>query len=203
MKKKLLKYIKTEIIKQYPNYSNDKISEIMYGIEGLYLTLTKTILIFFVAFILGIWKELLLLLIFFNIIRMFSFGMHANKSWICLIFSSSLFITFTYLCKYLNITRFVLYFIYLLIILIIILYSPADTIKRPLINRKKRIIWKILSIITVFIYFLISVNIKNNLIINCLTFSLIIECILILPITYKIFNMPYNNYKNYGLNITR
>lgn len=199
MKKRFLKKIKKDIEKQYPNYSREKIEEIMYGIEGIYLTITKTIIISLLALILGILKELIVLLIAFNFIRLFAFGMHANKSTICLIFSSFLFLTGAYLCKIVIIPNIVCYILYTIVLIIISIYSPADTIKRPLIKKKKRIKFKILSIITVLIYFIITMLIKNNLIINSLIIGLIIECILILPITYKAFKMPYKNYINYGL----
>ena len=86
----------------------------------------------------------------------------------------------------------------------ILLFSPADTKKRPIINKKRRKIYKILSTIISIIYVILSVIIKNNYIENCLIFSIILQNILISPITYKIFNLPYNNYKEYtkthGLN---
>lgn len=81
-----------------------------------------------------------------------------------------------------------------------ILFSPADTVKRPLIKKKKRIIFKILSIVVTIIYFVITLLIKNKLLINSMLFGLLVECILILPITYRIFKMPYKNYIKYGLN---
>ena len=109
MKKRLLNSIRIAIKKQYPNYSEDKIDEVMYGIEGIYLTITKTIVIFALAFILKIAKELLLLLISFNIIRMFAFGMHANKSWICLVFSSILFLGGAFLSKYIVLDKLLLF----------------------------------------------------------------------------------------------
>ena len=109
MKKRFLKRMRALISKQYPDYSNDKLDEIMYGIEGIYLTITKCIVIFTIAIILGIIKEMLLLLLTYNFIRLFAFGMHANKSWICLVFSSSIFILGTYLCKYVSINDYLLY----------------------------------------------------------------------------------------------
>ena len=199
MKKRFLNSIRNSIKKQYPNYSNDKIDEIMYGVEGIYLTITKTIIIFALAFLFKIAKELLFLLIAFNFIRLFAFGMHANNSLTCLIFSSLIFIGGAFICKYAAISKQVLYTLYLISLMIISIYSPADTVKRPLIKKKKRIRFKILSIITVIIFAIISLFIKDNLIINCLITGLLIECILISPITYKIFKMPYRNYKNYGL----
>lgn len=200
MKKKILSKIETEIIKQYPTYSKEKIEEIMYGVEGIYLTITKAIIIFSIALVLGIFKELIILLLMFNIIRLFAFGMHAPNGTICLILSTTIFIGCTYLCKILIIPKYLLYLLYLITLIIISLYSPADTVKRPLIKKRKRNTFKILSIIISIIYFFISIYIKNNLIINTMIIGLIIECILILPVTYKIFKLPYKNYLNYGLN---
>lgn len=200
MKKLFLKKIRTAIKKQYPNYNDDKIDEIMYGIEGLYLTFTKTVVICIIALILGILKELICLLIAFNFIRFFAFGMHASKSSICLIFSSLVFIIFSILCKYIVLPKYLLYILYLLTLAIISIYAPSDTVKRPLIKRKKRIKFKILSIKVVIIYFILTLVSKNNLFINSLIFGLLIECILINPITYKAFKMPYKNYITYGLN---
>ena len=200
MKKRFLNIIRNSIQKQSPNYSEDKLDEIMYGVEGIYLTITKMIIIFIFAFILGVAKELLLLLISFNFVRLFAFGMHADKSWICLVFSSILFLGGAFLSKYIVLDKVVLYLLYLIVFILVAAYAPADTVKRPLIKKKKRIRFKILSVIVVISYFIITLLITNNLIINVLIFGLIIECILISPLTYKAFKMPYKNYKNYGLN---
>ena len=56
MKKRILKKIESSIRKQYPNYNDDKISEIMYGIEGIYLSITKAIIIFIIAIIFNLVK---------------------------------------------------------------------------------------------------------------------------------------------------
>jgi accessory gene regulator protein AgrB len=39
--------------------------------------------------------------------------------------------------------------------------------------------------------------IKNNTISNLFLFSVYTEIIMILPFTYHLFHLPYNNYKNY------
>ncbi|MEE0700302.1 MAG: accessory gene regulator AgrB [Bacilli bacterium] len=200
MKKRFLNKIRSSISKQYPNYNNDKLDEIMYGVEGIYLTITKCIVIFTIALILGIFKELLLLLLAFNFIRLFAFGMHASKSSICLIFSSALFIGGAYLCKTIVLPTTLIYILYLVVLIIMILYSPSDTVKRPLIRKNRRLKFKILSVMVTTTYFITTLLINNNLYINCMIFGLVIECILIIPITYKAFNMPYKNYVNYGLN---
>ena len=200
MKKRFLNKMRSSISKQYPNYNNDKLDEIMYGVEGIYLTITKCIVIFTIALILGIFKELLLLLLACNFIRLVACGMQASKSSICLIFSSELFIGGAYLCKTIVLPTTLIYILYLVVLIIMILYSPSDTVKRPLIRKNRRLKFKILSVMVTTTYFITTLLINNNLYINCMIFGLVIECILIIPITYKAFNMPYKNYVNYGLN---
>lgn len=79
----------------------------------------------------------------------------------------------------------------------IILYAPADTYKRPLVNRKKRLKFKFLSCVITIVYIVLSLTIKNNFLANTFLLALVVEVMLILPITYKALKLPYNNYKNY------
>ena len=200
MKKRFLKYMRNEITNKNKHYSKDKIDEIMYGIEGIYLTFTKSLIIFGVAILLNLFKEIIILLITYNFIRLFAFGMHASKSWHCLIFSLITFVMGSYLCKTIIIPKIILILLYSISFVILLVYAPADTHKRPLINSKKRNRYKLLSMLVLLAYFIVSLVVKKNLIINCLTIGVLIECILVLPLTYKVFNLPYCNYKKYGLN---
>ena len=192
------------IIIKNKNYSKTKLAEIKYGLETLYLMFSKLIIIGILAIILGIFKELIIFILIYNIIRMPSFGLHATKSWICLLSSTIIFIGLPLLMKIIELNTSSKIIIGIIFTIGILLFSPADTKKRPIINKKRRKIYKILSTIISIIYVILSVIIKNNYIENCLIFSIILQNILISPITYKIFNLPYNNYKEYtkthGLN---
>ena len=72
--------------------------------------------------------------------------------------------------------------------------SPADTKKRPIVNKKRRKVYKILSTVLTTIFFIIAILTKNNFISNCLIFSIIMQNCMISPTVYKIFKLPYNNY---------
>ena len=74
-------------LKKYNSYSDSELKKLQYGLEGIYLTISKTIIILLLAVVLGILKEVLILLILFNVIRYFAFGFHAEKSWECLVLS--------------------------------------------------------------------------------------------------------------------
>ena len=187
-----------ELVTTYnKDLSQRDIDKIKYGLEGLYLTITKLIFIIIVSIILGIWKETLLLILIFNGIRLTSFGVHAKRSIDCLISSTLFFILFPILCIKLTIPLIVKVILFIPLTVLIGIFAPADTEKRPLINKKKRKIYKILSIIISIIYMTIAIVIKNNILSNCFIFAIVIQIIIMLPITYKIFGVSYNNYKNY------
>lgn len=177
--------------------SQRDIDKIKYGLEGLYLTITKLIFIIIVSIILGIWKETLLLILIFNGIRLTAFGVHAKRSIDCLISSTLFFILFPIICIKLSIPLIVKIILFIPLTVLIGIFAPADTEKRPLINKKKRKIYKILSIIISIIYMTIAIVIKNNILSNCFIFAIVIQIIIMLPITYKIFGVSYNNYKTY------
>ena len=87
MKDRYLK-LTTSFITKYHAYDDEELDKLRYGLEGIYLSVTKLIIITFIAIILGIIKEIILLLIFLNIIRFTGIRFHAGKSNQCLIFST-------------------------------------------------------------------------------------------------------------------
>ncbi len=197
MKELVVNSIMNNITKYY-DYDNTKINEIKYGIESLYLTISKTIIIFIISILLNMTKELILLFTFYSLIRLTGFGVHAKKSWHCWVTSITMFILIPLLIKYVTLNQELIIISYIVFTLLLIKYAPADTEKRPLINKKKRIIYKVLTITLAITYLIYSLIYKDNtIIINTLYFSVLLEVILILPCTYKLFGVKYNNYKNY------
>ena len=187
-----------ELVTTYnKDLSQRDIDKIKYGLEGLYLTITKLIFIIIISIILGIWKETLLLIIIFNGIRLTAFGVHAKRSIDCLISSTLFFILFPIICIKFSIPLIVKVILFIPLTVLIGIFAPADTEKRPLINKKKRKIYKMLSIMISIIYMTIAIVIKNNTLSNCFIFAIVIQIIIMLPITYKIFGVSYNNYKTY------
>lgn len=184
-------------IKKNSNYNSIKLKEIEYGLISIYLTISKILIIIAFSITLNITKNVMIFMICFNILRTFAFGLHASKSWICLISSTVTFIGIPILSEYITFNIIIKFLILLSGIILIIKNSPADTAKRPIINKKRRLFFKISASVISIIYSILCFVINNNFIINCLIFSIIIENILISPLIYKLFNMPYNNYVNY------
>ena len=181
-------------IRKNTDYDNIKLKEIEYGIVSIYLTFSKIILILVLSYILGIFKEVAIFMICFNILRTTGFGLHATKSWICLISSTTIFIGFPLLCKYIEINIYLKTIICLISTILIYKNAPADTHKKPIVSKKRRIIYKILSTLFAITFSISAIIIQNKFLSNCLIFALILENCLISPTSYKIFGLPYNNY---------
>lgn len=196
MRSKIINSI-MEQIKKYNNFDNIKLQEIKYGLETVYLTIVKTIIFILLAILLKTIKELLLFMLFYGIIRLTGFGVHAKKSLHCWISSILIFVIIPILIKYVTLNNYVIYLISIISIIILAIYAPADTPKRPLINKKKRIIYKVLTTLISLGYLITIVLIKNKIIINTLLYSLLLECFLVTPFIYKLFGVSYKNYKNY------
>ena len=171
------------------NYSEEKLEEIQYGLEAIYILITKTIIIFGIAFLLGVAKPLFIFLLIYNIIRMPSFGLHASKSWICLVSSFVIFMVSMYLSLTVNFSLYIR-----------IANAPADTHKRPIINQKRRDTYKFISTIISIVFVFLTIFIQDMFLRNAFIGALCVQTAMISPLVYKLFNVPYDNYKAYIIN---
>lgn len=181
----------------FPDYDENKLAELRYGLEGFYMLITKLVVIFGAAILLGIFEEAITLLVLFNILRLTGFGLHASKSWMCWIASSIVFLACPYLCISLNVPLYILVVVAIICWINFLLYAPADTKNRPLVNEKKRKRYKYITLITGAIYITLLFIVENMFIQNALVCAMIIQSVLIHPMVYKLFRLPYNNYKSY------
>ena len=169
--------------------------KLAYGLEGIYLTITKMVIILLIALLLGFLKEFIIALILFNIIRFPGFGFHASKSIVCLISSTVLILGLPYLFSNTVIPLNIKIILCIVSIITFIIFAPADTHKRPLTNKKKRTIRKICTCLLALIYSAIVIIFNNYEISNLLLAALVIETVLVSPIMYLLFGESYNNYK--------
>lgn len=184
-------------IKNNKNFTEQKLCEIKYGLESLYLTLTKIVVIYLISILLKTSKELSLVFLFYGILRLTGFGVHAKGSKECWIASLLVFVPFPYLLKVVLIPKYINTILSVIGTILLLIYSPADTKKRPLIHKKKRIMYKIFTALIASIYTMINVFINDNILSNTLTFAILLEMVMVLPISYKLFGLTYNNYLNY------
>lgn len=197
MKKRFINNSSNLIISYHPEFDQDKIDEIKYGLEALYLTTTKLIIIFGIAIYFNIFKETVLMLISLNIFRSTAYGIHATSSFKCLIFTGAILLIPAFLVNKITFDITTKCLVSILCIIAYYLYAPADTEKFPLIKKEKRDKLRFKTVLKSIIVSCIILFLNSQVLVKLLTVGMIVEAIMILPITYKIFGQPYANYKTY------
>ena len=195
MKEVFLNHTMNFIASNQKDLNQEDKEKLAYGLEGLYMSITKLVIIFLIAFLLGFIKEFIITLIFFNIIRFPGFGFHASKSVVCLIASTLLVLGLPYLFTNIEVSLTIKIILCIVSVITFIICAPADTWKRPLTNKRKRIIRKVVACSLAVIYSVLIIVFNGYEISNLLMAALLIETILISPIMYLIFKEPYRNYK--------
>lgn len=198
MKEKFIVSI-VNLAKRNKEYSNEDVEVMRYALEGIYLTFTKILVITLIACLLGLFKEYMWFVILYIPLRSVSFGWHANTTKECWVVSILVFILIPYIFSIITINEITKIILLTFSILVFALYSPADTKKRPIVNKKRRLLFKVVSLIITLVYCCYSFK-HSNLISNLMIASLLYQSLLINPLIYKITHQEFNNYKTYNLN---
>jgi accessory gene regulator B len=178
--------------------TNTDLEQIQYGIESILTNTLKTTILFTAAYFCGILQYTFIALISFGAIRMFASGIHASSSFKCNIMNFIIFFGNVLLSCSFQLNQFIITLLFIANLLLMILYSPADTKSRPLTNKRNRKKLKFFSIIMIIFLYILSMLLKDSIYASLITFSVTIESLLITPLTYKIFKSPYKNYEKFN-----
>ena len=184
-------------IMKYQECDDLKIKKLKYGLEGIYSLIVKLTVVLIIAILTQTINSTLLFLLFYAGIRTFSFGWHAKSNIACWITTILIYNIIPLLIKNINIPNSIGYIILGISFISVLIWAPADTPKRPLVRKEQRLKAKILSTIVTILYFIIYIFTNYSLIKNTLLYALIIQTICINPLTYKLTNTQFNNYKYY------
>lgn len=168
-----------------------KIETVRYGIKVLMINAYKIPIIFITAYILGIFKYAVISYICFGSLRTFAGGIHAERGIACILSSMIAIYSPVFLSSYLNRSHNIILFI--ITFVIIALYAPSDTKKKPIKSYKLRSDLKTESIIVVITVFVSSIFLPDHVSTIMIT-SMFIESLLVLPVTYKIFGKERSSY---------
>ena len=143
MKEKFIASV-VNLAKRKMEYTEEEVAIMRYALEGIYLTFTKILVITLIAALLGLFKEYIWFVLLYTPIRSVSFGWHANTTKECWVVSILAFILIPYTFSIITINRITKIILLTFSIFIFALYSPADTKKRPIVNKKRRLMFKVL-----------------------------------------------------------
>jgi len=196
--KRLSAAITSYISANFPEKGEEELEIIGYGLEGIISTFFKTILIFIIGYCLKIILPLTLAIASFGLLRTFASGVHLKNGWTCMLFSTALFLSIAYAGIYIPLPRLIKAAVFLVSILLLYLYAPADTEERPLVCEKTRRDLKISALVTAGIVFVIAMILpEDSMAGNVITWSVIIESVMTTPMIYYLFKRRYRNYEYY------
>ena len=196
MRRKIVTLILRKIGEECPEYTEEQIAVVKYGLESIYILVTKMTVLTLAALVMGVVKEYLIFLSFFGIIRSTAFGLHANKSWECYVSSFLLLVLPPWICLQFKMNVWIQLVLGTFAVGYIYKYAPSDTKNRPIISQKRRIVYKTISTLTALIYVIVSFY-TPPFYSNSLIAVLLIECLMISPEIYSVFHLPYANYRQY------
>lgn len=182
MKEKVVDNIMNNIRNNNSNLSSVKLEEIRYGLSGLYSLFTKTSVVILLAIIFNIFKEFIIFLIFYGLLRGVGYGCHAKTNLQCWIFSTVLLIGIPLIFTNTHISNNIKIIIWLILFINFLVFAPADTEKRPMINKIRKLKFKSAILLLSFIYLYLIIKFQN--IGNLIIAGMILEGILVNPLGY-------------------
>ena len=183
MRDKVVDHIMIQIQNKYSNvYNEEKLLEIKYGLQGLYTILTKSIVVFLLAILLDMLNYFFIFLLFYIVLRSVGYGTHAKSNLQCWILSCLLMLGLPYMFNLLKLGTMSKIIIWALCFINYVIFCPADTEKRPMINKKRKFKFKLCIIVLSLIYLVLIFNFSN--IGNYILAAMVLEAFLTNPIGY-------------------
>lgn len=179
-----------EFINKYHKLEHIEQIKIKYGLEVMYYFISKTLILLLIAYFFHLLKEIIIFNIFYIPLRSFAHGFHAKNNLQCWIITIIMYSVLFLSIKYSSFGLVSNIIIITISILSFIVWSPADTEHLPLIRKENRIKLKKLSLATLLIEIVTQFFCYRTII----TIAILFETFNINPITYKLFNMRFNNY---------
>jgi accessory gene regulator B len=185
----------TSFIKDNTNKTETELEKIQYGIHVILINIFKLILLFTTAYFLGILNYTIVAYVSFATLRSFANGIHADSSIKCIITNYIIFFGNVYLSLNFSLKKVYVATIFVISLILVILYAPADTEERPLMSKNLRGKLKFKSILIVLGFGIVTLLLPGSVYTNLITYSTLQESILITPMIYIIFEKKYKNYE--------
>ena len=194
-------FLTNRIRKEMPEIDDQRAEVINYGLQNIVGEIPKIILVFIIAFILGILKEVLFMFIVLTPYRGASGGFHLKTHLGCIVGTTAFYCGIVLLSQHIileDITKYILIAIsWILGMFMIKLYAPADTENVPILSKKDRKRKQMIAYITYSIGLMAAVLIQDNVISNILLFGNLLQTLTITKLAYRLTKNKYG-YEVYG-----
>lgn len=184
MKDKVVNFLFNKIKNNNKNIDEIKLEEIKYGLYGLYTLITKTTVIIIISLLLNMFNNFIIFLSFYCLLRCVGFGCHAKSNIHCWTFSIILLLGMPHFFMLINFTDMMKTVIWSICFINFLIFCPADTAKRPMINKLRKLKFKLAIIVISIIYLVLIFNFEN--ISNLILAAMVLEALLTNPLGYII-----------------
>lgn len=199
---KICTFLTKKIQKEMPDVDEERAEVINYGLQNIIGEIPKIFLIFLISWILGILKEVLFMFIILLPYRGASGGFHLKTHVGCIVGTSLFYCGIAFLSKNIILGEAVKLMLiacgWVIGMIMIKLYAPADTENVPILSKKDRKKKKIMSYLFFTMGMVASLLIKDSVISNILIFSNLVQTFNITKLAYKITKNKYG-YEVYNL----
>lgn len=187
------------IRKKVPDIDDERAEIINYGLQNIVGEIPKIIPIMLISYVLGIFNLSMIAVASILTYRTFSGGFHLNTHLGCLCCSLIFFCGTVYLGEWLvfenlKITYTIYFAIWLINMIIIKLYAPADTENVPIINKEQRRKQQIESYIVMTALVIVATFfIKDMVISNIIVYGTLLQSLGMTRIAYKLTKNRYGH----------
>ena len=197
---KICLYLTERIKEEMPDVDEKRAEAINYGLQIIIGEVPKMFITLAVAYLLGVLKLTLVMVILLLPYRAFSGGFHLKTHIGCIVSTTIYYCGVAKISEYIflyNPTKLIFILsVWIFGVIMIILYAPADTENVPILRKKERKQKKILSYISFTLGLIVAAIITNNSVANILILGSLLQSIMITPVAYKLTNNKYG-YKVY------
>ena len=165
--------------------SPEKRAEIEYGVYTFVSNVIKTIIVFCIAYVLGILNYVLVAFFSFGALRTFAGGVHARTSFGCFFLSAFIYFPAAYLGLYYPLPGTITYILFGICLIMVTLYAPADVAEKPILGKKRRRNLRKWSFITLGVLFALTLFQERD-IASIITISCFLESLTLTPPAYAL-----------------
>ena len=198
---KICTFLTNKIRKEMPEVDDERAEVINYGLQNIIGEIPKTFLLFIIAFLLNMLKEVVFMFLVLIPYRGASGGFHLKTHLGCILGTAIFYCGTVFLSQNIileEVTKYILIgIIWIFGMIMIKLYAPADTENVPILSRKERRKKQIIAYITYTTALVVTIFIKNNTISNILLFGNFVQTLTITKFAYKLTKNKYG-YEVYG-----
>lgn len=198
---KFCEYLVRKMKKKMPEIDEEQSEVILYGLQLIVGEIPKIILLFALGILLGLWWQTALAFLLILPYKVCSGGFHLKSHIGCILCTNIVYCGNAFISTMWNfpneiIKYIVIGMVFILGIIMVSLYAPADTENLPILTKKERRIKKILSYVFLTINMIGAVVIPNNIVSNILIIGTFIQTLSITRIAYIVTNNKYG-YEEY------